>query len=67
MTGQEHEQRCDIRVFCFAKLLVALELRRTHGKVFAAAFLDQFAPEVTRAAVKLALHPRTDDSGSPFG
>lgn len=65
MTGTAHEQQDGSRVFYFAKMLVALELRRTHGIVFAAAFLDQFAPEVCRVAANLALRPGHDASGSP--
>lgn len=34
----------------FAKLLVALALRKTHGIVFAAAFLDEFESEIHLAA-----------------
>jgi hypothetical protein len=34
---------------CFAKLVVALELRRTHGIVFAAAFLEEFDAEISSA------------------
>lgn len=65
MTGLEHEQQGDSRVFFVAKMLVALELQRTHGIVFAVSFLDQFPPEVCRAAFKLALRPRHDNSGFP--
>ena len=33
----------------FARLLVALELRRTHGREFAARFLEEFDVEIRRA------------------
>ncbi len=33
----------------FAKMLIALELRRTHGVVFAAFFLRQYESEIARA------------------
>lgn len=33
----------------FAKLLIALELRRTHGIVFTAAFLRQYEHEIAHA------------------
>lgn len=36
----------------FARLMVALELRQTHGIIFATAFLDQFTPEIGRAAYR---------------
>lgn len=65
MTGPEHEQQEDSRVLYAAKMLIALELRRTHGIVFAAAFLDEFAPEVCKAAVKLAMRPRHGNNGFP--
>ena len=65
MTGLKHEQQGDSRVFFVATMLVALELRRTHGIVFAVSFIDQFSPEVCRAAFKLALRSRHDSSGFP--
>lgn len=64
MTGLEHQRQGDSRAFYFAKMLVALELRRTHGIVFAAGFLELFAPEICQAAVKLALRSTHDNSGS---
>ncbi len=36
--------------FYFAKLVVALELRRTHGMTFATAFVVEFEMEIIAAA-----------------
>jgi len=36
----------------FARLAVALELRQTHGMIFAACFLEQFDAEIRRAVLK---------------
>ncbi len=35
----------------FARLMVGLELRRTHGKEFAARFLEEFDEEIRRAVL----------------
>lgn len=52
MTDPNHKQTTGVCDLYFAKLMVALELRRTHGVIFAAAFLDQFGSEIGRAASK---------------
>lgn len=46
----------------FAELLVTEELLRTHGIIFAAGFIDQFAPEICVAAARLVLRRAGNDS-----
>lgn len=65
MTRPEQPTDRDRRDFYLAELLVAQELLRTHGIIFAEAFMEQFAPEIDIAATKLALRRAWIDSGSP--
>lgn len=48
-----------------AEFLVSEELLRTHGIIFAAEFMEQFAPEIYVAATQLALPRAWDGSGNP--
>lgn len=61
MTTSIHDRKPDHCNDYFAKLLVALELRQTHGIVFAAAFLEQFSPEIGRAAYRAIQVSRSAD------
>jgi hypothetical protein len=49
----------------FAKLLIALELRRTHGTVFTAAFLRQYEREIALAVSVCAERLRADRHERP--
>lgn len=51
--------------FDFAELLVSQELLRSHGIVFAAEFLEQFATEICLAACRLAQRRQWNDDNMP--
>lgn len=53
MTIQNDTRVSDSHCY-FAKLLIALELRRTHGTVFTAAFLRQYEHEIAHAVAVCA-------------
>jgi hypothetical protein len=65
MTRPEQPADGDRLNVYLAELLVSQELLRTHGIIFAAEFMDQFAPEICVAATKLALRRAWDNSGNP--
>lgn len=65
MTEPGRPMEGDRRDFYLAELLVSQELLRTHGIIFAAEFMEQFAPEIYIAATKLAVRRAWNDSGDP--
>lgn len=41
---------CDMNtIYYFGRLVIAIQLRRSHGTIFAAAFLAEFDVEISRA------------------
>jgi hypothetical protein len=52
-------------MFSFARLCLELELRRTHGVLFAATFLEDFEPEVRRAVSYSSAKRRRERNAGP--
>ena len=65
MTRAEQPENDDRPDIYLAEFLVSQELLRTHGIIFAAEFMEQFAPEIHVAVAKLALRRAWSDSSNP--